>query len=159
MTLKSDRVMKALFAGSFDPFTTGHCSIVERGLDLFDSIVIGIGHNEHKPGEWSEKERLDAISELFESDSRVEVMIYNGLTVDFARKIGADVLLRGVRSVADFEYERNLSDVNRSLTGIETVLLVTRPEFSFVSSSMVRELIHNGHDASAYIAGDFVTKT
>lgn len=147
--------MIALFAGSFDPFTIGHRSIVERGLAIFDKIVIAVGHNEHKRGDWSEQQRIEAISSLYSGNPRVEVTGYKGLTVDFAKKIGAKVLLRGVRGVADFEYERNLADTNRMIGDIETVLLISEPEFSFISASMVRELLHNGHDVTKYIAGDF----
>lgn len=150
--------MKALFAGSFDPFTIGHRSIVERGLKLFDKIVIAIGYNEHKPGEWSVEERMSAISSLYAGNPDVEVTSYRGLTVDFAKKIGAGALLRGVRGMTDFEYERNLADTNRAISGIETVLLISEPEYSFISSSMVRELHHNSHDVSKYIAGDFNLK-
>lgn len=147
--------MKALFAGSFDPFTTGHQSIVDRGLKIFDSVVVAVGHNEHKPGEWPAAERVAAIEALYAGEPRVTVVSYTGLTVDCAAATGAGVLLRGVRSVADYEYERNLADTNREIGGIDTVFLVSDPTHSFVSSSMVRELIHHGHDASKYIAGDF----
>ena len=147
--------MKALFAGSFDPFTIGHRSIVERALKMFDSIVIGIGYNEHKPGEWNVSERLRAIKDLYDGNKDVAVEAYSGLTADFARQIDADVLLRGVRGAIDFDYERNLADTNRRLFGIDTVLLISEPELSFVSSSMVRELLHNNVDVSSYIAGDF----
>ena len=149
--------MKALFAGSFDPFTIGHFSIVRRSLAIFDSVVVAIGYNEHKPGMWSTEQRVEAISRLFHDEKRVEVFSYTGLTVDFARECHADALLRGVRTVADFEYERTLADTNRAICGIESVLLFSLPELSFISSSMVRELIHNGYDASKYIAGDFNT--
>ncbi|MFG6425726.1 pantetheine-phosphate adenylyltransferase [Lepagella muris] len=147
--------MKALFAGSFDPFTIGHQSIVERGLKIFDKLIIAVGYNEHKPGEWTAGQREKAISALYQGDPRIDVATYTGLTVDFARHCGADVLLRGVRSMADFEYERNIADTNRAIAGMETVILIAKPEFSFVSSSIVRELMHNGHDVRKYIAGDF----
>lgn len=150
--------MKALFAGSFDPFTTGHLSIVERALKFCDHIVIGIGYNEHKRGEWSVEERLEAIRALFMGMPEITVEAFTGLTIDFAKKTGADILLRGVRSTIDFEYERNLADANRALSGLETILLYTLPELSFVSASLVRELIHNGKDASQFIAGDFPLK-
>ena len=150
--------MKAFFAGSFDPFTIGHRSIVERALRLFPRIVIAIGYNEHKPGEWPVEQRLKAIRNLYAGQDNVEVVAYKGLTVDAARQAGASVLLRGVRSNADFEYERNLADTNREISGMETVFLLCEPDLSFVSSSMVRELLHNGHDISKYIAGDFPTK-
>lgn len=145
----------ALFAGSFDPFTIGHRSIVERGLELFDSIVIGIGYNENKKGEWSVEERVKAISDYWKDSENVSVEAFTGLTVDFAKKIGAEFLLRGVRSALDFEYERNLADTNRALAGIETVLLYSLPQLSFITSSMVRELIHNGINPEEYISGAF----
>ena len=147
--------MKAVFAGSFDPFTIGHRSIVDRALRMFGQIVIAIGFNEHKSGCWTIEQRLKAISSLYEGKPEVQVMAYKGLTVTFAKEIGADILLRGVRGNLDFEYERNLADTNKAISGIETVFLISEPEYSFVSSSMVRELLHNGFDARKYIAGDF----
>ncbi len=147
--------MKALFAGSFDPFTIGHASIVERALHLFDSLVIGIGFNEHKPGEWTVDQRLKAIKSLYKSNPRISVEAYSGLTSVFAKEVGAGILLRGIRTIQDFEYERNLADINREVFNIDTTFLVSDPKLSFVSSSMVRELLHNGFDASQYIAGDF----
>lgn len=149
--------MKAFFAGSFDPFTIGHRSIVERALRLFPSLVIAIGYNEHKPGEWSVEQRLAAIGEYYADNPSVEVMAYRGLTVDAATDAGASVLIRGVRGVADFEYERNLADTNREISGMETVLLFCEPDLAFISSSMVRELHHNGHDITKYIVGNLPT--
>ena len=145
----------ALFAGSFDPFTIGHKAIVSRGLDIFDRIIIGIGYNENKCGTWPVETRLEAIRELYEKEPRVQVEAYTGLTVDFARKAGASFLLRGVRGTIDFEYERNLADINREIAGIETVILVSEASLAIVSSSMVRELLHNGYDISRYVAGSF----
>lgn len=142
----------AVFAGSFDPFTIAHLDIVERGLKMFDHIIIAVGHNEHKASEAEVTERVDAIKKIFDDNPEVEVKNYSGLTAIFAKENGADILLRGVRNVADFEYERNLADVNRSINGIETVFIVSRPEYSHISSSMVRELLHNGYDASRFIA-------
>lgn len=150
--------MKTVFAGSFDPFTIGHLSIVERAVKLFGKVVVAVGYNEHKPGMWTAEQRVEAISRLFEGNPDVEVTSYQGLTATFARGQGADALLRGVRSVSDFEYERNLADTNREVFGVETVFLLAEPKTAFVSSSMVRELIHNGYDPSEYIAGDFPTK-
>ena len=147
----------ALFAGSFDPFTIGHLDIVERGLRLFDRIVVGIGHNENKPGDWTPAERLAAIKVLFQNQPRVEAAVYTGLTTDFAARCGATALLRSARNEADFGYERNLADVNRNIAGIETVILTARPELAFISSSMVRELTHFGKNPSQYIAGPFQT--
>lgn len=147
--------MKAVFAGSFDPFTIGHKSIVERASALFDSVVVAIGINENKKSLWPVDTREKVISDLFADNPKVKVMSYTGLTTSFAREIGAGVLLRGVRGNSDFEYERNLADANKAISGLDTVFLITDPELSFVSSSMVRELIHNGFNARKYIAGDF----
>ena len=147
--------MKALYAGSFDPFTKGHLDIVNRALMMFDSLVIGVGYNEHKKGEWPVAERVKAIAAKFSGDPRVEVASYSGLTVEFARSVDAGVLVRGVRGIADFEKEKELADINMQISGIPTVIIPGAPELSFVSSSMVRELIHNGYDVSAYLGADF----
>ncbi len=142
---------RALFAGSFNPFTIGHADIVKRGLELFDEVVIAIGDNQDKPSSDID-ERLAAIRNIYKDESRVRVEIYHSLTVDFAREIGAYALLRGVRSVADFEYERQMADANRALAGIETVVLFTRPELSYISSSLVRDLMKHGADVSALVS-------
>lgn len=142
----------ALFPGSFNPFTIGHKSVVDRALPLFDRIIIAIGYNEEKQSDPDElPRRIRAIARLYEDEPGVEVYTYEGLTVDFARQMGAKWLLRGVRSVKDFEYERTLADVNRRIAGLETVLLYTLPEHSSVSSSMVRELQRYGADVSEFL--------
>lgn len=138
--------MIALFPGSFDPYTIGHYSIVERALPLFDKIVIAVGVNRNKQSLMSEEKRVEAIRSLYESNDKVEVISYDGLTVDAAKKYGARFLLRGVRQVADFEYERNLAEVNRNISGLETILLYTLPEYAHISSSIVRELASYGKD-------------
>lgn len=143
---------KGLFAGSFDPFTIGHASIVERAAAVFDRVVVAVGYNEHKKGMYGVTERVEAIRRLYADNPKIEVESFTGLTADFARRCGATALVRGVRGSADFEFERNLADTNAAIAGLETVLLVSRPELAFISSSMVRELIHNGFDASRYIA-------
>lgn len=142
----------ALYAGSFDPFTIGHLSIADRALRLFDCLVIGIGVNQLKRGAVSPEERRNSIAEIFADNPRVKVVVYSGLTADLAAECGASVLVRGVRSVADFEAERELADINRTISGIDTVLLPALPELAFVSSSMVRELTNFGHDASRFVA-------
>ena len=142
---------KALFAGSFNPFTIGHKDIVERGLELFDEVVIAIGDNQDKSSEDID-ERLRVIRGVYKDEPRVRVDVYHSLTVDYAKKIGACALLRGVRSVADFEYERQMADANRALTGIETVVLFTKPELGYISSSLVRDLKKHGADVSALVA-------
>ena len=141
----------ALFPGSFDPFTIGHHDIVVRGLQLFDEIVVAIGRNAQKPGHSSPEERLQAIQQVYADHPRVRVYIYEGLTIDFAQQVGASCILRGVRSVQDFEYERQIADANRQLSGIDTVLLYTRPEYAHISSSLVRELKSYNKDITDYL--------
>lgn len=139
---------QALFAGSFDPFTIGHYSVVKRALPMFDKITIGIGINSGKKSMFPIEERVKAIEKAFAGEERIEVKVYDCLTMDFAKEIGADVLLRGVRTTKDFEYEREIADINLKLGGIETVLLISEPEYASISSSVVRELITYGKDVS-----------
>ncbi len=140
-----------LFPGSFDPFTLGHADIVKRGLALFDSIVIGVGVNEGKQAVQSADERVQSIAALYKGEPRISVRKYSGLTVDFAQEVGVSAILRGVRNVKDFEYERDIAAVNKLLTGIETVLLFCAPEYAAISSSLVRELQSYGKDVSAWM--------
>ena len=144
----------AIFVGSFDPFTVGHDSIVRRALPLFDRLVVGVvGDNVHKPDMCPAVERMRVIEELYANEPAVEVKPYYGLAVDFAREVGAHFIVKGVRSVKDFEYEREQADINRQLTKgeVETILLYSEPQFSSISSSMVRELEHFGVDVSDYL--------
>ncbi len=141
---------KALFPGSFNPFTRGHQSIVERGLRLFDHIVVGVGRNTAKPTDDAEV-CAQTIAALYADNPRVSVQVYDTLTVDFARQIGADFLLRGVRTLADFDYELQMADVNRLLAGIETVVLFADADKVEISSSLVRELQRFGKDISDYL--------
>ncbi|MDD2961650.1 MAG: pantetheine-phosphate adenylyltransferase [Muribaculaceae bacterium] len=138
----------AIFPGSFDPYTIGHHSIIERALPLFDKIIIAIGINGAKNSMFTPQQRIDSIRQLYASEPRIEVASYSGLTVEYAKTQNANFILRGVRMIQDFEYEKNLAEVNRSLTGIETVLLYTLPEHSHISSSIVRELLSFNHDVS-----------
>ena len=138
----------ALFAGSFDPYTVGHHALVARALQMFDKVVVAVGYNSEKGTMAAVEERVATIAAVHSGDSRVEVRSYSGLTMDFAREVGADVLLRGVRNIKDFEYERELADVNKQIGGIDTVLLVSEPGYSSVSSSVVRELMRYGKDVS-----------
>jgi pantetheine-phosphate adenylyltransferase len=142
---------RAIFPGSFDPFTIGHYSIVQRGLHFFDEIVIGIGINNTKKTYFSTEKRMEMIGQAFENESRVKVTSYNCLTVDFALEVKADFILRGLRSVADFEYERTIADANRKLTGVETVILFTESEYSYISSTVARELISFGKEISTFL--------
>ena len=141
----------ALFPGSFNPFTKGHADIVERGLKLFDRIVIAIGYNEQKADTGDIDSRIAAIRSIYKDDKRVDVVAYSGLTTDAARQHNCCAILRSVRSVKDYEYELQMADVNRQLSGIETVVLFARPELASISSSMVRELQHFGHDISEFL--------
>ncbi len=138
----------ALFAGSFDPFTRGHQSVVNRTLAIADEVVVAIGKNIGKKSMLSVEQRIEAIKQLYADDPRVRVMAYDGLTADLAKNIGATFRVRGVLSVSDFETERTIADVNRKLCGIETVILFTESEYSHISSSLVRELMSYGHDVT-----------
>ena len=141
-----------IFVGSFNPFTVGHDSIVTRALPLFDRLVIGVvGDQVHKPDMPSAEERMKAISDLYADEPRIEVKSYFGLAVDFARQEGANYIVKGVRSVKDFEYEREQADVNRQIAGVETLLLYSEPQYSSISSTMVRELRHFGVDISEFL--------
>ena len=141
----------AIFPGTFDPFTIGHWSLVERGLKLVDEIIIAIGINTNKKTFYSLKQRMETISKLFEQNPKIRVQSYNGLTVDFAREAGAGFILRGIRSVYDFEYEKNIADINRKISGIETFVLFTEPEHTHISSSIVRELLSYGKNVDEFI--------
>lgn len=144
--------MKALFAGSFDPFTRGHQSIVDRTLSsVADEVVVAVGVNYVKKSLFSVEERVSAIEKVYANEPRVKVLCYEGLTTDFAKTVGADFLVRGVRSASDFEFERNIADVNKRLSGIETILLFTEPGLSCVSSSVVRELLSYGKDVKDFL--------
>lgn len=141
----------ALFAGSFDPFTKGHYALLKRALPMFDKIVVGIGRNSVKKSMFSIEERVAAIEKIFAGEERIEVKVYDCLTMEFAKETGASVLLRGVRSIKDFEYERDIADINLRIGGIDTVLLISEPEYSAISSSVVRELITYGKDVSGLL--------
>lgn len=142
---------RAIFPGTFDPFTIGHYSIVQRGLELFDEIIIGIGINQHKQTLFDADKRLDIIQQAFANEPRVKIMIYNSLTIDFAQAVKADFILRGLRTVADFEYERTIGDTNRILSGIETVILFTESTYAHISSTVARDLISYGKDISKFL--------
>lgn len=141
---------KAIFAGSFNPFTIAHADIVARGLHIFDHVVIAIGRNIAKPADDTANRKIE-IETLYAGEPRVSVMTYDGLTVDLAHAQEAEFLLRGVRNTVDFEYERQIAETNRSLSGIETIILLAKPEHSHISSSLVRELKSYGKDVSDYL--------
>ncbi len=142
---------RAIFPGTFDPFTVGHYSIVKRGLQIFDEIIIGIGHNQSKKTLFTIEKRIEMIKKAFENEPRVKVTSYSTLTVDFATEWQANFILRGLRSVGDFEYERTIGDNNRLLTGIETVILFTEAEYAHISSTVARDLMSYGKDISSFL--------
>lgn len=142
----------AVFPGSFDPFTIGHQNIVERVLPLFDKVIVAVGINSNKKSFFPLEKRMEIIGNCFDDEKRVEVMTYEGLTVDFCRKTGARFIVRGIRNVNDFLFEQEIAAVNARLAPeIETVFLATAPELSFVSSTVVRELYLNGGDYQQFI--------
>lgn len=148
-------IRRALYAGSFDPFTRGHADIVTRGLALFDEVIVAIGTNEAKRNLFSAEERLAQISSFYASEPRVRVVTYTGLTVTLAQELQVKVLLRGVRSSTDMEYERTLADLNRHMADMETVLLPASQRFTHISSTVVRELLHYGGDVSTFLPVGF----
>jgi pantetheine-phosphate adenylyltransferase len=145
---------RAVFPGSFDPFTIGHEGIVRRGLFLFDEIIIAVGANALKKSYYSLETRKKMIAEVFGDEPRIRVSHYEGLTVDFCIKNYANYILRGFRTSADFEFERAIAQVNRTLaSGVESVFLLTVPEHSMINSTIVRDIIRSGGDASMFVPG------
>jgi pantetheine-phosphate adenylyltransferase len=142
----------AVFPGSFDPFTIGHEAIIKRALSLFDEIIVAVGANASKMNFYSLATRKEMINKVFEDEPKVRVDHYEGLTVDFCKKNGAGYLLRGLRTSADFEFERAIGQVNKSMApGIETVFLLTAPEHSYINSTIVRVIIKSGGNASNFV--------
>lgn len=136
----------AVFPGSFDPITLGHYDIIKRGINLFDKIYVAIGVNAEKKYMFSLEERMHFIKEAFKDEPKIEVITYKGLTIDLCRKVGADFILRGLRNPADFEFEKAIAHTNRELSKIETVFLLTAARTSYISSSIVRDVLRNGGD-------------
>ena len=134
---------KAVFPGSFDPFTLGHLDVLKRSLLLFDEITVGVGKNIDKKTMFSEKQRISFIEKYFKNEAKIKVESYNGLTIDFCKKLGANFIVRGIRNNGDFEFEKAIARTNRKLSKIETVFLLTSTQTSFISSTIVRELILN----------------
>ena len=147
----------ALFPGSFDPITLGHVSVIRRALPLFDKIIIAIGINSDKKHMFPLEKRKVWIESVFKNDPTIEVQTYDGLTVDFCRKAGANFILRGLRTAADFEFERSIGQINRKLfPEIETVFILTEPEFTPISSSIVRDVFRHGGDISGMVPKEVV---
>ena len=147
------------FPGTFDPLTFGHLDIIERALPLFDKLYIGIGINSSKVPMFSADQRLEWLDKIFEKEPKIKTVIYEGLTVDCCKKVGANYILRGIRYVNDFEYEKAIADMNRSLDGnIETIFLTCLPKYTSVASTLVRDVLRYGGDVSQFVP-DVVLKT
>lgn len=142
----------AVFPGTFDPFTVGHESIVNRAQVLFDKIYIAVGYNSKKDAFFSLDDRKRFINEVFQGNPKIEVVHFEGLTIEFCKKVNANYILRGLRTAADFEYERAIAQVNKAMyAGIETVFFLTMPEHTPINSSIVRDIIRHGGDASKFL--------
>ena len=142
----------ALFPGSFDPITIAHVDIVKRSLPLFDKIVVGIGLNSSKQNFLSAEKREEIVKSIFAENANVEIQTYQGLTIDFAKKIGATYMVRGIRSASDFEYERAIAQINKTMMpDVETIILLSRPEYSAISSTIVRDILRNNGDVSQFV--------
>jgi len=150
---------RAIFPGSFDPITVGHYDIISRGAELFDELVIAIGVNAEKKYMFSLEERMNFIVEAFKDNPKISIVTYQGLTVDFCKKIEAQFILRGLRNPADFEFEKAIAHTNKVLTGIDTVFLLTSAETSFISSSIVRDVIRNNGDYTSLVPNSVRKKT
>jgi pantetheine-phosphate adenylyltransferase len=142
---------RAIFPGTFDPFTIGHESIVRRALTFTDEVIIAIGINEQKHSLFPVAKREQMIRDYYKDEPRVKVMSYSNLTVDFAHEVGANTIIRGIRTVKDFEYEETIADINRKLTGIETIFLFTEPDLASISSSIVRELMKYNKEITQFL--------
>jgi pantetheine-phosphate adenylyltransferase len=141
-----------LFPGTFDPLTLGHVDIINRAIPLFDKIIVGIGINTSKAPMFSPEQRMSWINEIYRDEERVEGAIYEGLTIDYCKKIGAHFILRGIRYVSDFEYEKTIADANRTMDkSIETIFLTGEPKYTSVASTIVRDIIRNNGDASHFL--------
>ena len=142
----------AIFPGSFSPFTLGHKSVVDRALPLFDKIIIAIGMNVEKNEYFSIEERKKWIKEIYKNNSKIKVRFYEGLTVDFCEKVDAKYILRGLRDSHDFKYEKNIAQTNKNLNSdVETIFIITPPEISHISSTIIRDIIKNGGDVSQFL--------
>jgi pantetheine-phosphate adenylyltransferase len=144
-----------LFPGTFDPITLGHTDIIDRSLDLFDKLYIGIGRNSNKAPMFSEEQRLSWIREIYKNEPRVKAIAYDGLTAECCKRIGANYILRGIRYVSDFEYEKAIADMNRSLDpSVETIFLTCLPQYTSVASTLVRDVIKNGGDVKQFLPAE-----
>ena len=149
---------KAIFPGSFDPITNGHFDIIKRGVSLFDEVIVAIGVNAEKKYMFSLEDRKRFIEETFKDEPKVKVITYSGLTIDLCKKEKADFILRGLRNPADFEFEKAIAHTNRVMSKIETVFLLTAARTSFISSSIVRDVLRNGGDISQLVPESVLDK-
>ena len=141
-----------LFPGTFDPVTLGHIDIIDRALPLFDKFIIGIGRNSNKTPMFSEDKRLKWLKEIYKNNPKVDALAYDGLTVDCCKSIGANFILRGIRYVNDFEYEKAIADMNRTLDeNVETIFLTCLPQYTSIASTLVRDVLRNGGDVSKFL--------
>jgi pantetheine-phosphate adenylyltransferase len=148
----------ALFPGTFDPITIGHLDIINRALPLFDKLVIGIGRNANKLPMFDEEQRVKWINEIYRANKKISVVVYDGLTVECCLRVGANFILRGIRYVNDFEYEKAIADMNRSLdNNIETIFLTCLPQYTSVASTLVRDVIRNGGNAMQFLPEEVAT--
>ena len=148
-----------LFPGTFDPVTLGHKDIIDRALPLFDKLYVGLGRNSNKVPMFSEEQRLTWLQEIYKDEPRIGVLAYDGLTVDCCKEVGANFILRGIRYVNDFEYEKAIADMNRSLkNNVETIFLTTLPKYTSIASTLIRDVIRNNGDISQFLP-DVVKKS
>lgn len=146
----------AVCPGSFDPITIGHVDIIKRAIPLFDQIIVALGFNQQKKYLFKEEQRIQFINDIFIKEDKVTCDVYKGLTVNFCKSVNAQFLIRGLRSSADFEYEKGIALLNQSLSEIETIFLISRPQYSHISSSIVREIIVNEGDARQFLPDEVV---
>lgn len=144
-------IKRAVFPGTFDPFTVGHQAFIKRALKVADEIIIAVGVNLNKKSYFSIDKRVESISELYKNEPNIKIMIYDSLTTDFVKEVKADFILRGIRTVLDYEYENIIAGINSKLSGIETIILFSEPEFTHISSSIVRELLQYKKDISNFV--------
>ena len=156
--MKKNSKRIAVFPGSFDPFTIGHEALVKRTLNLFDEIIIAIGTNSNKKYMFSAEQRLQWIKNVFKNNPQVKVKSFSGLTIDFCKENKADFLIRGIRTSTDFEFEKAIAQMNRSLSNIETVFIMPLPEHSAINSTIIRDIIRNHGDASMFVPKGVILK-
>jgi len=144
----------AVCPGSFDPITIGHIDIINRALPIFDKIIVALGYNQQKKYLFDKEKRIEFINNIFKNEPKISCSSYRGLTVNFCKTVNAKYLIRGLRSSADFEYEKGIALLNQSISEVETVFLISRPQYSHISSSIVREIIINGGDARQFLPNE-----